>query len=183
MGAHIDADGEFKSDKYPGCPAGKVPLSTKDATAQDLLWAYAQRRRAVDAEFSEDLEAALRAKGYAPSIEIDRVGRAELLDRIAQLEADRVRTDHVAQLARAAIESTLAFLGPYVAFDDPSWRAPMLAAMRMCARDLVAVGGLLPPRPHCRTGMCETENRICTCRCDACRQNRDACRQNRARTA
>lgn len=64
MGSHINKDGEFQSDKYPTCPAGKVPLSTKDLTAQDLLWEYAQRRRAVDAEFSEDLEAALAAKGY-----------------------------------------------------------------------------------------------------------------------
>jgi hypothetical protein len=28
--------GEFQSDKYPACPRGKVPLSTKDKTAQDL---------------------------------------------------------------------------------------------------------------------------------------------------
>lgn len=37
-------DGEFQSDKYPTCPRGKVPLSVKDKTAQDLLWEYAQRR-------------------------------------------------------------------------------------------------------------------------------------------
>jgi hypothetical protein len=66
MGAHINQDGEFQSDKYPTCPAGKVPLSTKDPTAQDLLWEYAQRRRSVDPEFSEDLEAALKSKGYVP---------------------------------------------------------------------------------------------------------------------
>lgn len=59
-------DGEFQSDKYPTCPAGKVPLSTKDPMAQDLLWEYAQRRRAVDAEFADDLEHALKAKGYMP---------------------------------------------------------------------------------------------------------------------
>jgi len=47
MGAHI-IDGEFQSDKYPTTPRGKVPLSVKDPTAQDLLWEYAQRRRAVD---------------------------------------------------------------------------------------------------------------------------------------
>lgn len=58
--------GEFQSDKYPTCPRGKVPLSVKDPTAQDLLWTYAQRRRAVDAEFSTDLETALRAKGFSP---------------------------------------------------------------------------------------------------------------------
>jgi hypothetical protein len=59
-------DGEFQSDKYPTCPRGKVPLSCKDPTAQDLLWEYAQRRRAVDAEFADDLEAALRNAGYEP---------------------------------------------------------------------------------------------------------------------
>lgn len=61
---HINADGEFQSDKYPTCPAGKVPLSTADPTAQDLLWEYAQRRRDVDAEFADDLEYALLAKGW-----------------------------------------------------------------------------------------------------------------------
>lgn len=59
-------DGEFQSDKYPTCPRGKVPLSVKDKTAQDLLWVYAQRRRAVDAEFAHDLEIALRAAGFEP---------------------------------------------------------------------------------------------------------------------
>jgi hypothetical protein len=65
MGAHL-IDGEFQSDKYPTTPRGKVPLSVKDATAQDLLWEYAQRRRPVDAEFSADLEAALLAAGFVP---------------------------------------------------------------------------------------------------------------------
>jgi hypothetical protein len=66
MGAHL-IDGEFQSDKYPTCPRGKVPLSCKDPTAQDLLWEYAQRRRPVDAEFSADLEEALRLAGYDPA--------------------------------------------------------------------------------------------------------------------
>lgn len=64
-GAHL-IDGEFQSDKYPTTPRGKVPLSVKDVTAQDLLWEYAQRRRPVDAEFSDDLETALRLAGYSP---------------------------------------------------------------------------------------------------------------------
>jgi hypothetical protein len=63
---HLTADGQFQSDKYPTCPPGKVPLSCKDVTAQDLLWEYAQRRRSVDAEFSADLEQALRNAGYEP---------------------------------------------------------------------------------------------------------------------
>lgn len=66
MGAHI-VNGQFQSDKYPECPPGKVPLSVKDPTAQDLLWEYAQRRRSVDAEFADDLETALRAAGYVPN--------------------------------------------------------------------------------------------------------------------
>jgi hypothetical protein len=68
MGAHINADGLFQSDKYPMCPPGKVPLSIKDVTAQDLLWEYAQRRRAVDAEFAADLEACLIAAGYTARV-------------------------------------------------------------------------------------------------------------------
>lgn len=84
MGAHIDKNGQFQSDKYPTCPAGTVPLSVKDASAQDLLWQYAQRRRVVDAEFSADLEAALRAAGYdwpkdmPPGVEGWDVGNAAL---------------------------------------------------------------------------------------------------------
>jgi hypothetical protein len=66
VSAHL-VDGEFQSDKYPTCPRGKVPLSIKDPTAQDLLWEYAQRRKAVDAEFSLDLETALRNAGYVPT--------------------------------------------------------------------------------------------------------------------
>lgn len=66
MGAHL-IEGTFQSDKYPTTPRGKVPLSVKDVTAQDLLYAYAQRRRVVDAEFSDDLETALANAGYKPS--------------------------------------------------------------------------------------------------------------------
>jgi hypothetical protein len=69
MGNHL-IDGQFQSDKYPTTPRGKVPLSVADVTAQDLLWQYAQRRRSVDAEFSDDLETALRSAGYVPP-EID----------------------------------------------------------------------------------------------------------------
>lgn len=72
MGNHINVDGKFQSDKYPTCPAGKVPLSVEDHTAQDLLWQYAQRRRAVDAEFADDLELALRSAGYTPPSEPKR---------------------------------------------------------------------------------------------------------------
>ena len=62
---HINAYGKFQSDKYPDCPAGKVPLSTKDPMAQDLLWEYAQRRREVDEQFSDDLKLTLQTSGFA----------------------------------------------------------------------------------------------------------------------
>ena len=57
-------DGEFQSDKYPTTPRGKVPLSVSDKSAQDLLWIYAERHRKIDAQFSDDLQIALRLKGY-----------------------------------------------------------------------------------------------------------------------
>ena len=69
MGAHlvmVDGEQAWQSDKYPTCPPGKVPLSVKDKAAQPLLWKYAQSRRAIDAEFSDDLETALRAAGFVP---------------------------------------------------------------------------------------------------------------------
>ena len=64
VGEHINKDGEFQSDKYPTCPPGKVPLSVKDPTAQDLLWQYALRRASVDQEFSDDLKECLIKNGY-----------------------------------------------------------------------------------------------------------------------
>jgi hypothetical protein len=69
MGAHL-INGKFQSDKYPTCPAGKVPLSTADKSAQDGLWRYAKQRRHIDAEFSDDLEQALRLDGYTPPVRV-----------------------------------------------------------------------------------------------------------------
>jgi hypothetical protein len=63
MGSHI-VNGKFQSDKYPTCPAGKVPLSVEDPMAQDLLWQYAIRRASVDREFAADLQECLRAAGF-----------------------------------------------------------------------------------------------------------------------
>lgn len=66
MGEHI-VNGQFQSDKYPWCKPGFVPLKLSDPRAQDLLWEYAQRRRIVDAEFSDDLETTLKTAGYQPA--------------------------------------------------------------------------------------------------------------------
>lgn len=78
MGDHINQDGRFQSDKYPTCPAGKVPLSTRDRNAQDLLWDYAERRRPIDGEFSTDLETCLRNDGYNPDDPVTRAHRIKL---------------------------------------------------------------------------------------------------------
>lgn len=66
MTTHINNDGKFQSDKYPTCPADKVPLSVNDKSAQDLLWEYAARRQSVDAEFADDLRYRLWVVGYRP---------------------------------------------------------------------------------------------------------------------
>ena len=94
MRAHL-FDGEFQSDKYPTCPRGKVPLSVKDVTAQDLLWEYAQRRRAVDAEFADDLETALTAAGIRDrKVDATTITDAQIL-RIARLFRDGTATDAI----------------------------------------------------------------------------------------
>jgi hypothetical protein len=85
MSMHL-INGEFQSDKYPTCPRGKVPLSVKDKTAQDLLWAYAQRRRSIDAEFSDDLEIALVIAGYEPPEAF--AARTRAIRESAELQAE-----------------------------------------------------------------------------------------------
>lgn len=59
MGDHL-INGEFKSDKYPWCPAGFVPLKLTDPNARAVLKDYAERRRKIDAGFSDDLLEAIR---------------------------------------------------------------------------------------------------------------------------
>jgi hypothetical protein len=106
MGAHL-IDGEFQSDKYQTTPRGKVPLSVRDPSAQGLLWEYARRRRAVDAEFSDDLEAALRLAGYDPEswrdpavvLQSDPAGPPPAVDRDGRDE----RTRYLRSSIRAAI--------------------------------------------------------------------------------
>lgn len=108
MGAHI-VDGEFQSDKYPTTPRGKVPLSVTDPTAQDLLWEYARRRRSVDAEFSDDLEASLRAAGFMPpSVAMFRVGDV-VRNKLT------LRTGTVSRVVPGTGELWVGGTGPYAA--------------------------------------------------------------------
>jgi hypothetical protein len=66
MGAHIDAEGRFQSDKYTWCQPDFMPLKFTDKSAWPFIWAYAEQRRAIDAEFADDAQARLRALGYVP---------------------------------------------------------------------------------------------------------------------
>jgi hypothetical protein len=60
MGAHLDENGVFSSDKYSDwCPPGFVPLKLTDPMAWAPLMAYATVRESVDKEFAEDLRAAV----------------------------------------------------------------------------------------------------------------------------
>ena len=95
MGAHL-VNGEFQSDKYPTTPRGKVPLSARDKFAQDLLWEYAQRRRVVDAEFSDDLEAALKVAGYIPKQPEANGGLSLLFYGIQVAALEHIRTEGTA---------------------------------------------------------------------------------------
>lgn len=56
---HLTVSGTFQSDKYSWCAAGFVPLKITDPMAVDLLQVYAERRRAVDEAFADDLIEAL----------------------------------------------------------------------------------------------------------------------------
>lgn len=111
MGAHL-IDGEFQSDKYPMTPRGKVPLSVKDKAAQPLLWQYADDHRPIDAEFSDDLQEALRLAGYEPK------GPPED-DTVSLVIARRIVANKEGSIAR-----------------QPSWRA-----IRQVARALLLLAG------------------------------------------
>jgi hypothetical protein len=102
---HINKDGLFQSDKYPACPPGKVPLSTKDPMAQDLLWQYAQRRRVVDAEFSADLEECLKRDGYQTPL---RAAPARELLEAVEWAREHARSCHIVAPNRAAYLNRLA---------------------------------------------------------------------------
>lgn len=130
MGTHL-IDGEFQSDKYPTTPRGKVPLSVKDPTAQDLLWVYAQRRRKVDADFSADLEIALIAAGFIPP--------AQRNEPLELLEADVDSAPRRVQLSRrkgwrmpentVKVDRSTDFGNPYQAGEEGSGKRDYLVTL------------------------------------------------------
>jgi hypothetical protein len=146
--AHI-VGGQFQSDKYPTCPPGKVPLSVKDVTAQDLLWEYAQRRRSVDAEFADDLEWALRDAGYKK--EDGKIFCTCGSDREASVPDPRLRWRHSSQ----CLHSLSAEDRRAVELARIEWRRDETTANRMDAPEGPQCG-CGKPSAH-ESGWCGTE--------------------------
>lgn len=121
MGEHI-IDGKFQSDKYPKTPRGLIPFKVTDPMAQPFLWAYAQLRRAIDAEFAEDVETLLREAGYEPSdCEHPRGAYLQLRGYGSLLWTCRACGD----LGRWV---TTGPEGPHMEWDGKPWRPALTAA-------------------------------------------------------
>lgn len=112
MSGHINAEGEFQSDKYPWCKPGFVPLKITDRGAQKLLWAYAEQRREIDAAFADDLQFALKAAGYQQPARVGRktvmvrmpVDLVERIDRECRVREERSREQVIRDLCSEAID-------------------------------------------------------------------------------
>lgn len=143
MGDHL-VNGRFKSDKYPTTPAGKVPLSTADPMAQDLLWEYAQRRRSVDEEFSSDLETALRTDGFVDQQEGNTTmptdARKTLVDML-------VKYGEISEEAEEVVDAVLfeAYQKAEAAIDAEwqKWNDPLLSDCGELGLQLVRGAALL----------------------------------------
>lgn len=66
MGHHINAAGEFQSDKYPELKPDKIVVSFKHREAWPALEALADGYEFLDKELAEDIRHRLRALGSSP---------------------------------------------------------------------------------------------------------------------
>ena len=60
MGRHINARGEFQSDKYPDLPPDRIVLSFRDVRAWPSLMVLARRYEPVDPELAQDIRTRLQ---------------------------------------------------------------------------------------------------------------------------
>jgi hypothetical protein len=123
MGHHLTADGQFKSDRHPDLPAGKIVLSFRDPCAQRGLWVVAVDSMSNDPELAEDmLEALRRQQGFSATKEthqsLSRDLAANRPDADATAQAvDELRRAAVAQIRRAVVALILP-AGP-ASVDEP----------------------------------------------------------------
>lgn len=82
---HLTVSGSFRSDKYPWCRVGFVPLKLTDPAARDLLTEYARRRGAIDSAFEFDLYEALDRTSAKQSSR----GRYETFETVQELRDGR----------------------------------------------------------------------------------------------
>ncbi len=85
MGHHL-VNGEFKSDKHPELPAGKIVVSFKDPHAQRALWELSEDYKDADPELAGDIKEALFNKGFKAPADLRKA-----LEDILALSADRER--------------------------------------------------------------------------------------------
>ena len=132
MGHHLTDDGQFKSDRHPDLPAGKIILSFKDVNAQLGLWVTAIEYQDADAELSGDIMQALRVAGFKPprdddggayiQVGVDHIvtpasGRPDFAGFLAALRGDYRWSDELntkAKVAPAAAHSALNELAEHV---------------------------------------------------------------------
>ena len=83
MGHHINAEGQFQSDKYADLGPDKVVMSFKDPSARYALLHYCNHERMrddMDTEFVEDLET--RLSTFDPNTECECFDFSEALRRM-----------------------------------------------------------------------------------------------------
>lgn len=87
---HLTVSGAFRSDKYPWCRVGFVPLKLADPAARDLLSEYARRRGVIDSAFKFDLYEALDRTPAKPNV------RYEPFETVQELRAQLAAADDIA---------------------------------------------------------------------------------------
>ena len=67
MGHHINAEGQFQSDKHPDLPPDRIRLNFNNPNSHAALWQLAKSYASVDPELAEDIGMRLWSLGSRPS--------------------------------------------------------------------------------------------------------------------
>jgi len=82
MGHHINADGQFQSDKFPDLPPDKIVLSFNDSSAKSALHLFASLTD--DKELADDILLCL--SDFAKWTQHERDVRTEYLEILARYD-------------------------------------------------------------------------------------------------